>query len=218
MILTQEKIAFIHIPKTAGTSVTTALGGARDHTTLRHHLPLRLRPTNSFTRFSAAELKLLASILKNKYFSRQTNTYIDKEWRVFTVVRNPWSRCLSWWLDVQRHYPHRAKLKIEEHLSLSDFVKKYYGRSMGLIPQTYWLKDWEGRIGEFDLIAKQESLEDDWVRIQKLLNTSADLPRINAAPRAYNCGDFYTPETVRLVSELYREEIEQFNYEYSPLY
>ena len=89
---------------------------------------------------------------------------------------------------------------------------------MGLIPQTYWLKDWEGRIGAFDLIAKQESLEDDWVRIQRLLNTSADLPRINAAPRAYNCGNFYTPETVQLVSGLYREEIELFNYEYSPLY
>lgn len=216
MILAEQKIAFIHVPKTAGTSITRALGGERDHSTLRHYLPFRPKFICDHSNYTYADVRLLANILRSKFLDRQASTCIDQDWRVFTVVRNPWSRCLSWWFDVQRHEPHRQKLKIDKNIGLYDFIKKYHGRSMGLIPQTYWLKDWCGGMGAFDLIVKQELLDEDWSRVQKLLNVSASLPRVNATPKAYKCDDFYSADTIRLVSLLYQDEIDLFGYEYSP--
>lgn len=214
MIDTEKKLLFIHIPKTAGTSITMALAGTKDartHWTLRHHLPFKCRylPNILFNR----ELHTVdcAKIMIQKRIGNRI-PIIDNQYRIFSVVRNPWARTVSWYRDVMRHEPHRRENRIPDDITFERFIVEF-GGFWGLRKQTHWLVDWAGLI-DIDYIAKQENLTDDWPRICELIGTDAELPHINADNQSYNWREYYTDQTRRLIADRYREEIELFGYSF----
>jgi len=180
---------FIHINKTAGTSIGRAIG-----------LPIKEHLT---------AMEVIARIGMDKWNAAYK----------FTVVRNPWDKVVS-------HYEYRRKKNKTEiasrNISFSDWVKMTYGDSKDTFyynnprsfqPQVDWLKDTEGKIS-MDFIGKFESINKDFDHIRTVIGLDASLPHLNASNRA-SYQTYYDDETRGIVANWFREDIEEFEYNFN---
>jgi hypothetical protein len=177
---------FIHITKTAGTSIGNAIG-----LPVKHHLTAK---------------EVIAKIGKQKW----------NEAYKFTFVRNPWDKMVSLYEYRRRKdktkitsrdiaFTEWVKLTIGP---LSDPF--YYNNVKSFQPQVEWLKDDAGNM-TIDFIGRFESINDDFEQIRQIIGTSEELPHLNATVRS-NYRDYYTEETRQIVASWYHEDIEVFGY------
>ncbi len=222
MISHKYKCIFIHIPKCAGTSIETALGhldnhsgrGGQDHRSIR----MIENPLKTPYVFYSKEnfIILLYSIYykvrklnnpKNKITvtKNQFNNYFK-----FAVVRNPWARAFSWYKNVMRDPIQQKKLKISGHISFNKFLHIYAGKG-ALRPQTYWIKNFKGKI-PLDYIAFFETLSDDFQEVCKALQIDRlTLPHVLGSSDKYY-QSHYDKDSINLIEKVYKEEIDTFNY------
>jgi len=177
---------FIHITKTAGTSIGNAIG-----LPVKHHLTAR---------------EVIAKIGKQKWNAAYK----------FTFVRNPWDKVVSLYeyrrrkdktKITSRNIPFTEWVKLTLGPQSDPF---YYNNIKSFQPQVEWLKDDEGVIA-IDFIGKFESIRTDFEQIRQTIGTSAELPHLNATDRS-NYRDYYTDETSQIVADWYHEDIEAFGY------
>ena len=150
MISHKYKCIFIHIPKTAGTSIEQSLGhfnelkrGVQDHRPISDIEPLSfhdavkslLRP--ELSTFKKNIKKLIYDNRSN--FKSKYNTYFK-----FTFVRNSWSRVFSWYKDVMRDDHLRNVWGVSDSCSFKDFLKNHLDQCE-LNTQLYWITDKKGR-------------------------------------------------------------------------
>lgn len=227
MVSHKHECIFIHIPKCAGTSIETALGhfdghtgrGGQDHRTIR----MIEKPILKFATFSDKEniLEVLrrtrdsfkeAENPKNKISvtSEQYQSYFK-----FSFVRNPWARAFSWYKNVNRDEIHQKSLGLNEMISFKEFLKRFAGEGM-LRPQTYWLKNFEGKI-DLDFIGRFENLEEGFGEVAKRLNMQElSLPhKIKGSSKDYR--DYYDDDSIQIVQKVYKEEIELFGYSFKDI-
>lgn len=194
--LRRHKCIFVHIPKTAGTSVLQALGktsGGRDH------LPWYV------------------------YYNANPRIY-DKYFK-FCFVRNPWDRVHSAYRYLLTGGNQRRDLETAETLrsmgTFDNFVVEGLGngnfRSHALfLPQANFVIGWNDGL-MVDFVGRYESLETDFRVIAERLKLNPQLPHKNQAlaPPEKNYVHAYTrPEAVGVVEEIYREDILRFNYSF----
>jgi hypothetical protein len=118
----QRRLVFLHIPKTAGTSIEQALGlhGPWDH-------------ENQASGFGLIESRdLLARHLSSNFLQHLTLPELEQLFpealhgaELFTVVRDPWSRLLSSFCnpdpDLANYYRYRTHRALSD-LSLADYI------------------------------------------------------------------------------------------------
>ena len=227
MISHDYRCIFIHIPKCAGTSIEDALGhldnhpgrGGQDHRSIRLIEPIHLShfrhiifKKDNFSEFiqKIKYNKREQMNPKNKFTvnARQFNSYFK-----FTVVRNPWSRIYSWYSNVMRDEIHKRNYRISEEISLKEFLQLHIGKGM-IRPQTYWIKSFNGSI-PLDYIGRFENLHDDFAEICKRMGIKPILlpHRIQGTGGDYR--ESYDQESIKLVADVYKEEIELFGYTFS---
>ena len=119
----QAKLIFVHIPKTAGTSVESALSLHGDW-----------RKENRFNYFGQISSRsLLARNLSSNFMQHlrlhEIQDLLGEEffdYEIFTVVRNPWTRFLSSFRrkdpDLCSYVRWRSRYELE-NASLSDYIK-----------------------------------------------------------------------------------------------
>jgi len=225
MVSHKYRCIFIHIPKCAGTSIEVALGhfdrhegrAGQDHRSIR----MIEQPLFSPSTFSSGEnMKEALRRLKHLYFNKKANPQnkvgVTKEqyqdYFKFTIVRNPWERAFSWYKNVIRDERHLQRHEITADIPFSEFLKKFMGKGM-LRSQLYWLKSFDGSI-PMDYIGRFESLKEDSQEIFDRLGLKGQTLPHKIKGQKVDFREFYDEESIALVGNFYKEEIDMFGYSY----
>jgi hypothetical protein len=183
MMLHHLELIFVHIARTGGTSIETALTG---------HDWWLISPETKH--LSARQIRLRAGEERwNKYFK-------------FSVVRNPWDRVVSmfatgWWMGDHRQCGAQAEF---EHFiaNLAPHPNESYAS----------LKYSEIINEKLDMIVRHEALQDGFDRVCEVIGKPAmTLGRQEARPRLHY-SVYYNDVTRRKVADLFKTDIEQYGY------
>ncbi len=233
---------FIHVPKTAGTSVLRALGHGRTgrlpgqaaRTSGRDHLPWFVYQTAN-----------------PEYYARAFS---------FAFVRNPWDRALSAYRHVLREtegagkvpgggrvdgqagggaadeQPETIAADVRSYTSFTDFVRRglaegHFRSHLMFLPQSFFVLGANGEPA-VDFVGRFEQIDQDFAEVAARLGLLAELPRENVgdagrtdgaaepgsgADRAATSEPAYRaayqdPAAVDIVAEIYREDVRAFGY------
>lgn len=209
MISHNYKCIFIHITKCAGTSIETALGhfdgyawemyrGGQDHRTIK-------QIKNGFV--NKNDRNPNCQLIVNQ---QQFNDYFK-----FTFVRNPWDRLYSVYEYVKTHKNHKKQFNMLPDTTFKEFLKSYIesGR-LFFRSQLSYIQDVDGSI-PLDFIGRFENLQEDFDIVRQKLGTNK-IPHLTHSNKSSNYGykKKYDEETIELVRDFYKEEIEVFGYNY----
>lgn len=208
MISQDKEFIFIHIPKTAGTSIYSALGGDRKEDNLFGYN----KKLDLYLQHLTAEEMLKYQFVTEPEF---------RNYFKFCFVRNPWDRVVSEWLwrtkNVPRHNLHRYV-----RLSLKHFIEKVptWRGKVGsrirrhLLPQHQFIYDAQGQ-PMVDYVGRFENLRQDFDTIcQQIGLDGAELPWSNSTRVKISYRDYYDDETYEMVKDLYAEDIDYFDYQF----
>ena len=177
---------FIHINKTAGTSIGNAIG-----LPIKHHRTAR---------------EVIAKVGRDKW---------DKAYK-FTLVRNPWDKVVSHYEYRRKRNKTEVatrNVSFSEWVKTTYGPEKdpfYYNNPRAFQAQVEWLKDDEGKIS-IDFIGKFETIGEDFEQIKSAIGIEAELPHLNASKRA-GYQSYYDDETREIVAQWFHEDIETFGY------
>jgi len=220
MISSKYHCIYIHIPKTAGTSVETSFGvhgerrkrGAQDHRSIRN-LHDAVWPPVRGAESVEGWLRFFNQRIKGRMhgFEFVTKDQMDTYFK-FAFVRNPWDRVYSWYRNVMRDELHQKELSISGDSSFPEFVQNHLD-VWALKPQLSWITDEKGEIA-IDYIGKFETLEDDYRFIcEKVGKPAEELPKaLHYGTASYR--EAYDSSTKALVAEKYAEEIQHLGYSF----
>jgi len=215
MVYSQNKnFVFIHIQKTAGTTVRTLLlSSADDAKWLDGHYATHLTASWARIRLGIDHFTDLKS---------------------FAFVRNPFDRLLSWWTDIknseknmpademlsQAHEPNVLRLDVLRNCkSFEDFVFHAPARCCHEVApwflrnQINWLTDRNNdilvkRIGRF------ENFQEDFSNILHWINVdSCSLPHENKGEHK-NYRDYYSWRMRREVAQRFKRDLAYFGYKF----
>lgn len=180
--LPDHKITFIHNPKTAGTSISQWLD--------ENFITLQGR--------------------KHGHIKEVEEYFPDTEF-TFGVVRNPWSRLVSWY-------------KFAGHGSGS-FESWFLNRldthqTLGFSNDIMWARQWyklttlqSDWFGNDTYVIRFEQINDDFKKIQIMLDCDRPLTVTNATNKD-DYVDYYNQDLVDLVRDIYLKDIIKFGYEF----
>lgn len=221
MISHKHKCIFIHIPKCAGTSIESAFGhfddydgrGRQDHRTIRMIEPLSALPIISSYQNQQQLIRRVAHGLRKNPNVRNKITVTRQQYLdyfKFTIVRNPWSRAASVYMNVMRDEVHKKRHRVGNNAPMSEFLQDNVGKGL-LRPQFDWITDWRGEI-PLDFIGRLENLEQDFETICSMLGCgSIELPFINVNKNR-TTPTYFDEDLNALVAKIYSKEIEYFGF------
>jgi hypothetical protein len=202
---------FVHIPKSAGTSVTAGLERARgrqylDVEAIRGQFPQQGIVTFGHLRY----VDLLQEGIVSADFDRQAF--------VFSIVRNPFDRAVS----LYEYLRHRAALPGQISFEIfSAILRDRCYEPIGLYnvrglsqcnPQLAWLTDDDGKLIA-DQVGRFEELQDVAAELQSRKILLGPLPRANVTIDRRATDTYYgTPAVRRNVEEAYAVDFEAFGY------
>ena len=209
------RLIFVHIPKTAGTSVQFYFSQMdRMLENQKGQSELGAPSTNS---------KVHSKHLK----AQELREYLGEEiWHAsyrVSFVRNPWDLMVSsynWWLQKAPTYVHlrSSAAEIVRMGDFGSFMRSRYGLEMinecsG--NQLDWINDGHGDSVHY--VGQTETFEHDLWRIAEHLELreleSVRVPRLNQS-RRLDYRSYYTLETAQLVRRRFAREIERFGYRF----
>ena len=203
---------FVHIPKTGGTSVRNALA------------PFATEPLNHWHNRELKRLGVNTNVLLGNFQSYRYRKHakISTAQRCipqdvfagmfkFSFVRNPWDLLVSNYSFIRSHPNHKRHGRVSK-LTFPEFIEFAAFKRIGF--QKRAISDAYGNL-LVDKVGFFENLNSDFEEITDRLSIVSELPHLNQVPRA-DYRDFYTTETRRKVAEIYREDIEVFEYEFHP--
>lgn len=212
MISHKHKCIFIHIPKTAGTSINNFFYPQHlfhthiaDYDKLFGWCPKRQMHMQHATASELMEKELITEAIWESYFK-------------FTFIRNPWDRSYSDYLWMQSFSGIKGSFK-DYILAKGPFEKilndnsniKYLGDH--LRSQTEYF-DLKGKY-EVDFIGRFENFDNDiHTFLEKLKVDKSFSNHDNKTVRKTHYSKFYTNTKKKLVDEKYEFDIEKFGYDF----
>ncbi len=189
----ETKTIFVHIPKTAGISLLSAIYG---NVILESHRSIFFNQT-------------ALNIKSNDFFS-------------FTFVRNPFDRLYSTYKflengGINKQDEMAFQTHFEKFTSFEDFVMNGLNKNMiyqvtHLIPQYEYLCDWKGKVS-VDFVGRFESLDKDVKRLSKHLKKEIKLNHLNKTSKVVYT-EVYTDDMIKKVKSIYKKDLRIFNYSF----
>ncbi len=207
MLISESKsFLFVHVQKTAGTSLAEILK------------PHALNPANGRMNKLASDLGLVRDWRKF-HFRKHAN--LRKAQSVipapvydglfkFAFVRNPWERLVSWYQYVQRTPLHEDCRPGE---TFADFAARFLEKPRRA--QCWMIEDRNGGMG-LDYVGRFENLNDDIAYLCQRIGIKAQtLPHRNKmADKDYRT--FYDDRLALAVKNNWTREIDAFGYTFEP--
>lgn len=218
MILRNKKVIFFHIPRTAGSSIESALfGGEAKWQEMRKQTHKKWGgKCNKKCAFGYDPENNWAA---QHVTPREITSYISpadyKEYFKFTIVRNPWDRLVSTYIHNRfKKIPFKKFIELTKNVIIKGLYKPGVSkdaRHVHLAPQTDYTHPESA--SPLDFIGKFENLNKDFKKICDKINLNVKLIHINKSNhKKYK--DYYTSETAEIVASLYKKEIDYFNYRF----
>ncbi len=186
---------FVHLPKTAGVSISRALYGSlgMGHLTLGE----------------------FGTIFRSYAFGRMFK---------FTFVRNPFDRIHSAYhflrsggmggLDAEFDRQVLKNFPTFEQFVLQGLEQEKVAGFWHFLPDTHFLSCEAGGPVDLDFIGRYETLEEDFDYVRARVNPPARLGHFNRTPKKEDYRSAYTPEMVDRVAQQYEEDLNLFGYEF----
>jgi len=205
MINKALKTIFIHIPRTAGSSVEIALGRTKKHGWGRAHRDILFGWDSIF------KIHLQHATIKELIDFRLVNKNNLADYFKFTIVRNPWERAVSdfVWLNIDdtfRNYLlQKGKFEyIAKNKSSKDTRYDHFR------PQADFIFYTDNNL--MDFVAKYETLQKDWNKICSNIGLKITTLGHTKQTKHKHYSTYYDSETKKLVEKLYQKDIDIFNY------
>ena len=197
LICHRRGFVFLHIPKTAGTSVRRALGGFLE--------PLRLSWLGDGYKHMTA--RHVAERYGNRIFER---------YFTFCFVRNPWERMVSFYTYHRQGNGSalaQSTIRYCRSHAFTEFVEQYINRDLWQGPQLDWITLDDGTLA-VDFVGRTERLQQDWLVVCERVGLPAvELPRRNGS-RHGSYTSYYDARTRALVERAHARDIEAFGYRF----
>jgi hypothetical protein len=205
----EKKFLFIHIPKTAGTSLREVLNQYAARPGVLNFMARRIsrifpvmgqgglyrwRTFEPHVPFSEAEVFLPSEIL-NACFK-------------FCFVRNPYERFVSFYRHIEKHREHPYHQRVKNWGGFPGLVE-HLGELAEPSQISYTLNR-EGR-PSMDFVGRFEQIHKDYGFVARRLGIESRLPHRNANPGA-RWHDFYSEPLRKKVLRYYEEDFVAFGY------
>ena len=205
MISDKFQCAFIHIPKTGGTSIEQAIWPNPATRTAEELWGPDKAIKGALQHLSAKDVRDRIGIDK-----------FDKLFK-FTVVRNPWDKAVSQYIYTTQQRPDlRRLLKIDANADFEVYLEAIANTETThphWMPQHLFINDGDkpivDYIGRFELF---ESTHDD---IMSRIGIDKKMLRLNPSKRMKDYRYYYSKRCVDLVNKIYSKDIEQFEYRFN---
>ena len=206
---------FVHIAKTGGTSVRSALQRYRWRDP--YYLPQWIASRLSGMTGHRLGIKLprhCKAITAQEMLPREFYDSLFK----FAFVRNPWDLQVSSYHHIRRERPQL----MQANESFEDFLRRkldperpwQYHLDTSVESQSHYITDLQGR-QIVDFIGRYETLQEDFDRIcDRIGITPITLPHRRKASDRADYRGYYDDSTRRLVAEHFAPDIERLGYEF----
>ena len=208
LISDSKKFIFVHISKTAGTSIRAALNphcisvpSDKWHSFLR-----RFDLPKNYQRFKFSKHAFLSDA------QRKVPTDIYQSYFKFAVVRNPWDRLVSGYhSEYGLKEGRNPNKKYKDPIGFENYLRRQKRR------RNYQYLRISNSAGEIDLdfMLRFENLNADIDSLAEKLNIEIDLPHKNTSFRnkaVYQ--EYYDQHTRDFVSEHWAQDIELLDYDF----
>jgi len=181
-------LIFVHINKTAGTSVSKVIGVKKIQ-----HLTVK-------------------DIINRIGFEKWNSAF------KFSIVRNPWDKVVSQYkyrVKTNQTKLGGQKVEFKDWVKKTLGENKdvfYYDNPKMFLPQVDWLRDFNEEI-KLDKILRFENLNEEIGDLSKILGYPVVLPHINKTPGNF-FRDYYDHESAELVANWFREDLNYFGYSF----
>jgi len=198
MISFQKGFLFVHIPKTAGNSIQSAL---RDYS--EDQLVALRKEQDGIERFGLRNPKY--KIRKHSTLREYRDTLGEEQFRKlyrFTCVRNPWDRMVSYYFTPTQSAESWDREKfhgiISNAISVGDYLRLNQNE--------------KNPFANVDYIMRFENLANDFRTVCNQLDISpVTLPQYNRSMREHY-SKYYDDELREFVRNRFTEDIERFGY------
>ena len=209
------RFLFVHIAKTGGTSVRSALQRYRWRDP--YYLPQWIASRLSGMTGHRLGIKLprhCKAITAQEMLPREFYDSLFK----FAFVRNPWDLQVSSYHHIRRERPQL----LQANESFDDFLRRkldperpwQYHLDTSIESQSHYIIDLQGR-QIVDFIGRYETLQEDFDHIcDRIGITPITLPHRRKASDRADYRGYYDDSTRRLVAEHFAPDIERLGYEF----
>jgi chondroitin 4-sulfotransferase 11 len=215
-IIHDKKAIFIHIPKTGGKSLTEILfPNGRPPNRLKY-----LEGPLVIPKYGQRHLSHLPYVIVKELIGIDA---WDSYWK-FAFVRNPWDRTVSNYFYLQQKFPkhEHPMLKFTHTSTFPEFIKALEKTLFIRDQFAQWGKDhfipqyeyiWDGTNLVVDFCGRFENFNTDVDIILSKLKIKAEIPFKNSS-KHLPFQEYYTPELINTVGELYQKDVDLFGYEF----
>lgn len=210
IVSSEKSFVFIHVPKTAGTSITKILSKYADYPLtnakyLRNIIAIFNHWSKQYIWFGKYTMPLHA----NAEYIKKAYQKDFSDYYKFSFVRNPWSRMVSLYNFFKARFTRPYMLQTDK-MSFPEFVEFWSQTNPGnQVDMFFWQNE---TTLDMSYIAKVENIQEHFDVITKNINIPQILlPHVNQSKKT-DYRTYYDDYTIELVAKTYQKDIEFLDY------